>query len=82
MTGVAGGVTVQVRQDEKDGSPTRGTFFIAVAGGPERPMNKAELRALYDGTMVRAKSPTAAPFDKDVVRALAPALGIRVPKLP
>lgn len=45
-------------------------------------MNKAELRALYDGTMPRAKSATAAPFDKELVRALAPALGIRVPKLP
>lgn len=82
LTGVAAGVAVQVRQDEKDGSPTRGQFFIAIAGGQERPMNKAELRALYDGTMPRAKSATAAPFDKELVRALAPALGIRVPKLP
>ena len=82
MTGVAGGVPVQVRMDEKDGSATRGKFFIAIAGGAERPMNKTELRSFYDGMLPRAKSPTGAPFDKEVVLALAPALGIKPPKLP
>ncbi|HNK44606.1 MAG TPA: hypothetical protein PKL17_07480, partial [Pseudomonadota bacterium] len=82
MTGVAAGIPVQVRMDEKDGSPTRGHFFITIAGGTERPMNKTELRMFYDGMLARAKAPGAAPFEKEAARALAQALGIKPPKLP
>ena len=82
MTGVAGENMVRVRQDEKDGSPTRGKFFIAIAGGTERLMYKTELRAFYDGLLVRAKAPGAAPFEKEAVQALAAALGLKPVKLP
>lgn len=82
MTGVAAGIPVQVRMDEKDGSPTRGHFFITIASGTERAMNKTELRMFYDGMLARAKAPGAAPFEKEAARALAQALGIKPPKLP
>lgn len=82
MTGTAGALMVQVRQDEKDGSPTRGKFFIAIGGGAERPMNKTELRAFYDGMLARAKAPGAAPFEKDATRALGAALGLKPVALP
>ncbi|MBL9040976.1 MAG: hypothetical protein JNM83_05215 [Myxococcales bacterium] len=82
MNGIAGGIALQVRQDEKEGSATRGKFFVTVAGSPERAMTKAELRAFYDGMKPRAMSPNAAPFDKELVKALASALGLKPPKLP
>ena len=82
LTGTAGALMVVVRQDEKDGSPTRGKFFIAVGGGKERPMNKTELRAFYDGMLARAKAPGAAPFEKEATRALGAALGLKPVALP